>query len=102
MPANANHFAYTKGETTILLYGQGPVELHVREPVRTIPARRLVDEPQVNSGLQREAKLRSGTDVAFIRTVGHGRVAADDSSDSRGRARIMSRWRRNRRQLPRN
>ena len=26
MPANANHFAYTKGETTILLYGQGPVE----------------------------------------------------------------------------
>lgn len=26
MPARANHFAYTKGETTILLYGQGPVE----------------------------------------------------------------------------
>ena len=26
MPANANHFAYTKGETTIVLYGQGPVE----------------------------------------------------------------------------
>jgi quercetin dioxygenase-like cupin family protein len=26
MPANMNHFAYTKGETTILLYGHGPVE----------------------------------------------------------------------------
>ena len=26
MPANENHFAYTKTETTILLYGQGPVE----------------------------------------------------------------------------
>ena len=27
MPANMNHFAYTTGqETTILLYGQGPVE----------------------------------------------------------------------------
>ena len=26
MPANMNHFAYTKGETTIVLYGQGPVD----------------------------------------------------------------------------
>ena len=26
MPAGANHFAYTTGETTILLFGQGPVE----------------------------------------------------------------------------
>jgi hypothetical protein len=26
MPANMNHFAYTAQETTILLYGQGPVE----------------------------------------------------------------------------
>jgi hypothetical protein len=26
MPANSNHFAYTKSETTIVLYGQGPVE----------------------------------------------------------------------------
>jgi quercetin dioxygenase-like cupin family protein len=26
MPANVNHFAYTIGETTILLYGMGPVE----------------------------------------------------------------------------
>ena len=26
MPAHANHAAYTKVETTILLYGQGPVE----------------------------------------------------------------------------
>ena len=26
MPAHANHFAFTKGETTVVLYGQGPVE----------------------------------------------------------------------------
>jgi hypothetical protein len=26
MPANMNHFAYTTQETTIVLYGQGPVE----------------------------------------------------------------------------
>ena len=26
MPANVNHFAYTRGETTIILYGQGPVD----------------------------------------------------------------------------
>src|SRR6185312_11993719 len=26
MPASLNHFAYTKTETTIVLYGQGPVE----------------------------------------------------------------------------
>jgi len=32
MPANMNHFAYTKGETTILLYGQGPVEFKYVNP----------------------------------------------------------------------
>ena len=26
MPANMNHFAYTTGETTIVLYGVGPVD----------------------------------------------------------------------------
>ena len=26
MPAHANHFAYTRSETTIVLYGQGPVD----------------------------------------------------------------------------
>jgi quercetin dioxygenase-like cupin family protein len=26
MPAGMNHYAYTSGETTIILYGQGPVE----------------------------------------------------------------------------
>ena len=26
MPANTNHFAYTRAETTIVLFGQGPVE----------------------------------------------------------------------------
>ena len=26
MPANMNHFAYTASDTTIVLYGQGPVE----------------------------------------------------------------------------
>ena len=32
MPANANHFAFTKGETTILLYGQGPVDFKYVNP----------------------------------------------------------------------
>ncbi len=32
MPANANHFAYTTGETTILLYGVGPVEFKYVNP----------------------------------------------------------------------
>lgn len=32
MPANANHFAYTKGETTIMLYGQGPVDFKYVNP----------------------------------------------------------------------
>ena len=32
MPANANHFAYTKNETTIVLYGQGPVEFKYVNP----------------------------------------------------------------------
>lgn len=32
MPANANHFAYTKGATTIVLYGQGPVEFKYANP----------------------------------------------------------------------
>jgi len=26
LPANMNHFAFTKQETTIVLFGQGPVE----------------------------------------------------------------------------
>ena len=46
MPANANHFAYTKGETTILLYGQGPVEFTYCEPGGRSP-HEDVDEPQV-------------------------------------------------------
>ena len=32
MPANANHFAYTKGETTIVLFGVGPVEFKYVNP----------------------------------------------------------------------
>jgi quercetin dioxygenase-like cupin family protein len=32
MPANVNHFAYTKGETTLVLYGQGPVEFKYVNP----------------------------------------------------------------------
>lgn len=32
MPANANHAAYTKTETTILLYGQGPVDFKYVNP----------------------------------------------------------------------
>jgi quercetin dioxygenase-like cupin family protein len=32
MPAGMNHFAYTKQETTILLYGNGPVEFKYVNP----------------------------------------------------------------------
>jgi quercetin dioxygenase-like cupin family protein len=32
MPANANHFAYTTGETTIVLHGLGPVEFKYVNP----------------------------------------------------------------------
>lgn len=32
MPANMNHFAYAMGETTIVLYGQGPVEFKYVNP----------------------------------------------------------------------
>jgi len=32
MPANANHFAFTKAETTVLLYGIGPVEFKYVNP----------------------------------------------------------------------
>jgi quercetin dioxygenase-like cupin family protein len=32
MPANANHFAYTTSETTIVLYGMGPVEFKYVNP----------------------------------------------------------------------
>jgi quercetin dioxygenase-like cupin family protein len=32
MPAGMNHFAYTSGETTIVLYGQGPVEFKYVNP----------------------------------------------------------------------
>jgi quercetin dioxygenase-like cupin family protein len=32
MPAGANHYAYTKGETTLLLYGVGPVEFKYANP----------------------------------------------------------------------
>jgi quercetin dioxygenase-like cupin family protein len=32
MPANMNHFAYTAEETTIVLYGQGPVEFTYVNP----------------------------------------------------------------------
>ena len=32
MPANANHFAYTRSETSIVLYGQGPVDFKYVNP----------------------------------------------------------------------
>jgi quercetin dioxygenase-like cupin family protein len=32
MPANMNHFAYTTQESTIILYGQGPVEFKYVNP----------------------------------------------------------------------
>lgn len=41
MPAGHNHFAYTKGETTIVLYGQGPVEFKYVDPK---------DDPRTQAG----------------------------------------------------
>jgi hypothetical protein len=32
MPANVNHFAFTKAEATILLYGTGPVDFKYVNP----------------------------------------------------------------------
>lgn len=32
MPANMNHFAFTKGEVTLLLYGTGPVDFKYVNP----------------------------------------------------------------------
>ncbi len=32
MPAGMNHYAFTSGETTIILYGQGPVEFKYVNP----------------------------------------------------------------------
>jgi hypothetical protein len=32
MPANMNHFAFTTQETTIVLYGMGPVEFKYVNP----------------------------------------------------------------------
>jgi hypothetical protein len=32
MPAGANHFAYTTVETTVVLFGQGPVEFKYVNP----------------------------------------------------------------------
>lgn len=43
MPANANHFAYTTGETTIVLYGVGPVEFKYVNPS---------DDPRTAGGSQ--------------------------------------------------
>lgn len=45
MPANANHFAYTTRETTILLYGQGPVEVTYVNPS---------DDPRVKASRSRQ------------------------------------------------
>jgi len=42
MPANSDHFAYTRSETTIVLFGQGPVEVKYVNPAddpRTTPSR---------------------------------------------------------------
>ena len=45
MPAHATHFAYTKGETIILLYGQGPVEFKYVNPA---------DDPRTKTSTSRQ------------------------------------------------
>jgi len=43
MPANMNHFAYTTAaETTVVLYGQGPVEFKYVNVGPALPARRVL------------------------------------------------------------
>ena len=45
MPANANHFAYTKDETTIFLYGVGPVDFKYVNPA---------DDPRTTTSTRRK------------------------------------------------
>jgi quercetin dioxygenase-like cupin family protein len=45
VPANFNHFAYTKGETTILLYGTGPVDFKYVNPA---------DDPRARTSTSRQ------------------------------------------------
>ena len=44
MPANTNHFAYTRSETTILLYGVGPVDFKYVNPA---------DDPRTKTSTRR-------------------------------------------------
>ena len=66
MPANINHFAYTKGETTIVLFGQGPVEItyvNRADDPRTAPARsgkRIESGSTIEDAGQRSADEEHG------------------------------------------
>lgn len=53
MPANVNHFAYTKQETTILLYGVGPVDFAYVNPA---------DDPRAKTS-QRAEQIESGPGI---------------------------------------
>jgi quercetin dioxygenase-like cupin family protein len=44
MPANSNHFAYTTRETTVVLYGQGPVDFKYVNPS---------DDPRIKTSTSR-------------------------------------------------
>ena len=53
MPAGMNHYAFTTAqETTIVLYGQGPVEFKYVNPGRRSPQRQELDQVKGRSGLQ--------------------------------------------------
>ena len=53
MPANVNHFAYTKTETTILLYGVGPVDFKYVNPA---------DDPRMKTS-QRAKQIELGLGI---------------------------------------
>ena len=60
MPANMNHFAFTRQETIIMLFGQGPVEFKYVNPA---------DDPR----LDRERRTPNETAPADVRPRSSGR-----------------------------
>ena len=52
MPANMNHFAYTTAPTTIVLYGQGPVEFKYVNPSDDPRNKKTTARPEESSPAQ--------------------------------------------------
>ena len=69
MPANVNHFAYTKGETTIVLYGQGPVEFKYVNPA---------DDPRTTSRTGKHMESGPANKDQGARTRNEGQRTRDE------------------------